>query len=199
MLNQVYELFRRERGGAGEPAFDFVTDVAVDSEVERVLVHGLDVVVFGRNFRDGQSYVYTTLAFASADDLTAVDARDLTGDGKAEILVRGVVRANAGEASHPVTVERHLFLVYEATESGLKRSFAAETGRAIESERVISSVRFLPDSSIELVPGIAVGWTSGTYPFAKDEGPRDGVYPPALPWGGQSQRFVFRGGEFVPQ
>ncbi len=54
LLDRVYALYRKDRGvGGGKPSFDFVTDVAGDRGPERVLVHGKDLLVFGKGFGRG--------------------------------------------------------------------------------------------------------------------------------------------------
>src|SRR5262249_51703301 len=73
LLDRVYALFRQDRKvGIEKPRFDFVTDVAADARPERVLVHGKDLVVFGKGFREGTSYAFTSIGVESSKDV--VDA-----------------------------------------------------------------------------------------------------------------------------
>jgi hypothetical protein len=95
MLDRVYALYRKDRGAGGKPRFDFVTDVIGDSQTERVLIHGKDIVVFGKGFREARSYAFINVGVEDSKDIVHATARDMTGDGKAEILVRGVLRAKA--------------------------------------------------------------------------------------------------------
>jgi hypothetical protein len=201
LQDQVYTLFRTERGHKrAKPAFDFVTNVAGDETTERVLVHGSDLVVFGRKFKQGTSYVYTTIGVKDPADILDVTARDLTGDGHADIVVRAVLRVQASKQMGGKVVTRHALFVYRVTEQGVGRVFAAETGRSLEDDMVLGHVRFIPIGNgldIELMPGRAVGWTQQSYPFPQDNTPYGGLETLALPWSGSTaRRYGFTGSEF---
>jgi hypothetical protein len=202
LLDRVYALFRQDRRvGIEKPRFDFVTDVAADKTPERVLVHGKDIVVFGKAFKEGTSYVFITIGVESPKDVLDATARDLTGDGKAEIIVRGVLHAKASKEMGGKVVDRHALYVYQATEGGIKRIFAAETGRALGDDAIVGGVRFIPKGrgvSLELTAGRAVGWTDKTYPFPVDKLPYGGLEPLLVPWGETtSRRYRFDGSAFV--
>src|SRR5690606_5196374 len=126
--------------GTKAPRFDFVTDVAGDSQMERVLVHDHDVVVFGKGYRGGTSFAFITVGVASAKDVLDVTSRDLTGDGKAEIVVRGVLNAKASKELGGDTVTRHALFVYGVTNEGVQRVFAAETGRTLGENSILGAV-----------------------------------------------------------
>ncbi|MGC4087005.1 MAG: hypothetical protein QM756_03710 [Polyangiaceae bacterium] len=113
LLDRVYALYKKDRGvGGGRPRFDFVTDVAGDSAPERVVVHDKDIVVFGKGFRSGSSYTFITVGVQDPKDILDATARDLTGDGKAEIVLRAVMRAKASKELGGDTIDRHALLVY---------------------------------------------------------------------------------------
>jgi hypothetical protein len=198
LLERVYALYRQERKtGIDKPRFDFVTDVAVDATPERVLVHGKDIVVFGKKFKEGTSYVYTSIGVESPKDIVDVTARDLTGDGKAEILVRAVLHAKASKQLGGDVVDRHAFFVYQVYETAIRRVFAAETGRSVGDNAITEGVRFVPKgrlTDLELAPGRAVGWTEKTYPFPVDRSPYGGLEPLLVPWGDVSvKRYHYDG------
>lgn len=203
LMDRVYELYRSERGAKkAKPRFDFVTNVAGDETVERVVVHGKDIVVFGKKFLQGRSYAYTTIGVERPEDVLQVNTVDLTGDGHAELVVHGVIRAQASKKLGGDVVTRHGMFVYRILESGITRVFAAETGRAVGDNVVLGSVRFVPATAgavrIELHPGRAVGWTEQTYPFPEDRGPYGGLEPLLLPWTEQAPRtYSYSGGKFV--
>lgn len=201
LLDQVYALYRKERGkDKSAPRFDFVTDVAGDGELERVLVHDKDVVVFGKGYRSGRSFAYTEIGLVHPEDVLDVTARDLTGDGKAEIIVRGVKREKAGKELKDEAVTRHVLFVYQISEQGLTRVFAAETGRSMGDKHLLGAVRFTPEArgvAIELLPGRAAGWSEKSYPFPQDQGPVGNLEPLILPWTGGKKRYVFSGSGFV--
>lgn len=186
MLNRVYALYKNEHQmGNAKPRFDFVTDVAADRAPERVLIHDRDVVVFGKHFQDGASYVYLTIGVEDPKDITGATAFDVTGDGKAEVIVYAVLRAKASKNLGGATIERQVMFIYGVRESGIRRLFAAETGRSLGENSVLGRVRFLPGERgrvIELGPGQAVGWQQDSYPFPPDRFPYGGFEPLLLPW-----------------
>ena len=192
LLDRVYALYRKDRGvGGGKPSFDFVTDVAGDRGPERVLVHGKDLVVFGKGFRQGLSYTFITIGVTDAKDILDVTARDLTGDGKAEIIVRAVLHAKASKALGGDMVERRALMIYGIKEDALARVFAAETSRAVGDNEVLGAVAFEPGKrgmDIELRPARALGWTESSYPFPPDSTTAGGLEPLLLPWGAPGKR-----------
>lgn len=203
MQEKLYRLYLKERGlEEAKPRFDFVTDVAEDEELERVLVHEKEVLVFGKAYRRGASYAYIDLGFSSPDDVKDVTARDLTGDGKAEVIVRGVLHAKAGKELEDEEVQRYAVLVYRVRDTGIERIFGAETGRAMGDSRVLGNLSFRPAAQgfdIVISPGRAVGWSQRTYPFDQDEGSAGGLEPLILPWTRGVHRYAFSGGAYSPQ
>jgi hypothetical protein len=207
LLDQVYALYRKERHVTGreKPRFDFAVDLAEDSRKERVLLHGRDLVVFGKGFKGGVGYAFATLEqFADAKDISDVTPRDINGDGKAEIVVRGVIRAPAPkemELKPGVVVERETMLVYSVESQRIARILGVETGRAIGKQRIEGTVALLAGArglDIELRPGRAIGWTERTCPFGQDQGKAGGLEPLLLPWSGVSAaRYRWDGSAYV--
>jgi hypothetical protein len=200
LLDRVYALYKKDRGVSGKPSFDFVTDVAGDRGPERVLVHGKDMVVFGKGFREGLSYAFIAIGVADPKDILDATARDLTGDGKAEIIVRAVLHAKASKALGGDTVDRHALFVYSVQGDGLVRVFAAETGRSLGNNQIIGAVAFSPAKrgvDIELKPSRAIGWTEQTYPFPPDTTTAGGLEPLLLPWSGGSRKYRYDGKAFA--
>lgn len=199
LLDQVYALYRKDRGVKSKtPRFDFVTDVAGGSDTERVLIHERDIVCFGKGFRAGASYVFTTIGVAKPEDIVDVTAADLTGDGKAEILVRALITAKSSKELEEKPVERLVFVVYQVTDDAIRRIFAAETGRRFDGHVLLGGLRFHSEAdqatTIEIVPGRAHGFTAKTYPFPEDTTPTGGFEPLPLPWGsGRLRSYRFDG------
>jgi hypothetical protein len=199
---KVYAQFKKDRGLSGPARFDIQADVAGDRVAERVVFQGRDLMVFGRNYRGGTEYSFLTLPqFAEPADVLEVSARDLTGDGKVEILVRGVQRQPAPPEVGTGTVERELFLVFQVQGDAIKRVFAAETSRALGKKRVFASVALVASGKlvdIELPVARATDWNGKTYPFAPESGPVGGVEQLVLPWSGQkAARFRWNGTAFA--
>jgi len=198
MLDRVYALFKGDRGVSRnkKPSFDFVTDVVEDKQMERVLIHDRDLVVFGKGFKKGLSYTYLTIGVKEAKDILSVTTRDLVGDGKAEILVHAVLNAKASESLGGDIVGRQALFVYKIVGEKLTRIFAAETGRALKGNRILSAVAFIPRGGaldIELRPLRAIGWDQKSYPFPEDRHPAGGLEPLLLPWSTVgSRRYSFQ-------
>ena len=204
LLDRVYALYRQDRKtGAQKPRFDFVADVAGDKAKERVLVHGKDIVVFGKKFKEGTSYAYITIGVEAPADVVDATARDLTGDGKAEVIVRGVLHAKASKQLGGGVVDRHALFVYEVSEGGIRRIFGAETGRSVEDSSIVANLKFVPKErgvSIELSRGKATGWTEQTYPFPVDRTPYGGLEPLIVPWSDPpAKRYRYDGSAFVAE
>jgi hypothetical protein len=201
LLDRVYALYRKDRGvGNSRPRFDFVTDVAGDSSPERVVVHDRDIVVFGKGFRSGTSYAFITVGVSDPKDILDATARDLTGDGKAEIIVRAIMRVKASKELGGDNVDRYAVLVYRIREDRLERVFAAETGRAVGKNEVLGAVAFEPSDRgvrIELRPGHAIGWTEKSYPFPQDTTTAGGLEPLLLPWATTQRSYHFNGTTYV--
>ncbi len=200
-MDRVYALYRADRGvKKTKPSFDFVTNVAGDSTTERVLIHGKDIVAFGKNFKTGSSYVYITVGVKEAKDILSVTARDVTGDGRAEVIVRGVLHAKASDELGGDVVTRHALFIYKIRQSGITRIFAAETGRSLGDKNILGHVKFTPAGAglgIRLQPGRAVGWSEKSYPFPQDRLPYGGLEPLLLPWTDMSARtYAFDGTAF---
>ncbi|HKY40182.1 MAG TPA: hypothetical protein VJN18_29805 [Polyangiaceae bacterium] len=196
LLDRVYALYRKDRGAGGKPRFDFVTDVAGDRGPERIVIHGSDIVVFGKGFREGLSYAFIAVGVKEPQDILDATAHDLTGDGKAEILIRAVLHTKASKALGGDVVSRHALMVYGVQGDGLVRIFGAETGRSLEKNQILGAVAFVPARrgfDIELRPSRAIGWTEQSYPFPPDTTTAGGLEPLLLPWGGGSRKYKFDG------
>jgi hypothetical protein len=202
MQEHVLGLYRRDRKvKAGEkPRFDLATNVAGDAQIERLLVFGRDLVVFGKGFLGGQGYVAVSLGLADPKDVADVTTRDLTGDGRAEIILRGVQRLKAPkELGEKGTVDREVLLVYTVIDDKLIRVFAAETGLAVGDKRITGTIAFLPSTkgmALELGPGHAIGWDEKSYPYKQDTTPVSGIEPLILPWTSSGVRYTWSGSAF---
>ncbi len=199
---RVLDQYRRDHGvpPGATPKVDLQVQVAGDPRPERVLLIGRDIVVFGPGFKDGTGYAFATLQqFAEAADIKDMSARDLTGDGAADLVVRGVRRVTDGKAS----VEIETLFVYEVKDEAIARVFGIETARERKGKRIQGLVQFVPAPGgkafdILSAPGRATGWSAKTYPWAQ-EAPGDGSLEPLLlPWGGTgSVRYTWNGSQFV--
>ena len=202
LQEKVYDMYKHDRGASGRPRFDLAADVSADKQVERILIHDRDVVIFGKGYKGGTGYTFLTLTqFASPSDIIDLTAKDLTADGKAEIIIKGVMHAAAPKEAGGGTVDREVVIVFQMQGDVLKRVFAAETGRSMGKKRVSGSLQFLNGSKgmdIEIAPGKATEWTDKTYPFNQDNGAVGGFEPLLLPWSGaRAMRYRWNGTAFI--
>ena len=168
-----------------------------DARPERVVVIGKDLVVLGPGYKGGSQYAFARLSdFATPDDITEVTARDITGDGLAEIVVRGKVKLSP-------TVDSEVMLVYGAAGERVVRLLAIETAREVAGGRIQGLVQFVPSKTrgfeIDVRPGMARGLTEKSCPFSEGEVTAQGV-PVLLPWGKtKAVRMVWNGTAFTKQ
>src|SRR4029079_1820054 len=133
---QVMELYLRDQSvpAGTKPRFDIEVHVDGDARPERVALIGRDIVVLGPGFKSGTGYARMSLTqFEDDKDLSEMTARDVTGDGAAELVVRGVRRAK-GPAGEGVDVDG--LFIYTVKGANITRVFAIETGREMGPKRV---------------------------------------------------------------
>ncbi len=201
-----FALYRQDHGvSCGQSRrIDLQVNVANDARPERVVLIGRDIVVLGPGFKNGTGYAMLTLAqFASDDDVKDLSVRDLTGDGAADLVVRGVRRVSAAGSHDPVETES--IFVYELDGETITRIFAIETGREQKKKRIQGLVQFVPSDDhksfeIDVRPGIARGWTKKTYPWAQEQpGGQIGSRSCCRGEGSHSLRYAWDGAKFAPE
>jgi len=200
---QLLDQYKRDKGlpDDAKPRFNLEVQVEGDGRPERIVLMGRDLVVFGPGFRGGTQYATLTLQqFADPADIREVTARDLTGDGGADLVVRGTRHVTPPGASEPVDVDA--MFVYEVKQGQIARIFAIETAREQGQKRVQGLVQLIParggkSFEIDVRPGIAKGWTEKTYPWPQEQ-PGGAIEPLLLPWGGiPSLRYTWNGSQFT--
>ena len=197
-LEQVYRHYKKQKGVTGRARFDLSGNFAADRRKERVVVHGRDLVVFGPGFRGGGGYSVASLAVFEKDrDVKSVEAKDVTGDGRQEIVVHGELRSPLPSDIGEGTMRRKVVMVYKIKGTLFERIFAAEISRKIDGKSITASVAF-KRGEIVLKPGRASGYTERTYPWAQKTTPSDSFEPLLLPWGGVDRvRLRYDGSTFV--
>jgi len=202
LSHQVMALYLKDQSvpAGTKPRFDIEVNVDGDARPERVSLVGRDIVVFGPGFKSGSGYARISLAqFTDDKDVSEMTARDVTGDGTAELVVRGVrhVTTPAGE-----NVSVDCLFIYQVKGGVIARVFAIETGRELAGKRVQGLVQFVPAKGgkgfdVDVRPGVARGWTDKTYPWPQDK-PGSAAEPLLLPWGGiASLRYAWNGTQFA--
>lgn len=196
---RVYDQYLADQKVAAgtKPKVDLKVQVNGDARPERVVVIGKDLVVLGPGYKGGSQYAFARLSdFTTPDDITEVTARDITGDGLAEIVVRGKVKLSP-------TVDSEVMLVYGAAGDRVVRLLAIETAREVAGGRIQGLVQFVPSKTrgfeIDVRPGMARGLTEKNCPFSEGEVTAQGV-PVLLPWGkAKAVRMVWNGSAFTKQ
>lgn len=202
MSKQVLDAYMHDAGIAAgtKPKFDLAVNVDGDTKPERVALFGRDLVVMGPGFKGGTGYSRLSLSqFTEDKDVSELTARDMDGDGAAELVVRGQRHVKAGDQ----TVDVDAQFIYQVKGGNLARVFSIETGRESGGKRVQGQVQFVPAKKgkgfdILVSPGKAVGWTKDTYPWPQEK-PGGPIEPLLLPWGGvASMRYAWNGTAFAP-
>ncbi|MEO0323336.1 MAG: hypothetical protein AAF447_10295 [Myxococcota bacterium] len=171
------------------PRFAREVDVTGDRRRERVFVLGRALVVLGPGFREGRGYLYYELPVAESGDLRSLESVDLTGDGKAELLLRAVQSVE--------DVERELLLVHRfANDGSFSRLLSAEVARRQGERRIVNDVRPLR-RGLEFRPGRARGWDAESWPWAREAAAPGAPLPLLLPWADGPRRMRWEGSRFV--
>jgi hypothetical protein len=200
--HQVMDAYYKDQSIAPgtKPRFDIEVHVDGDGRPERVALVGRDIVVLGPGFKSGTGYARMSLTqFADDKDVSELTARDVTGDGAAELVVRGVrhVTTPAGDR-----VDVQALFIYQVKSGAIARVFSVETSREQSGKRVQALVQFVPSKTgkgfdVDVRPGVARGWTEKTYPWPQDK-PGGSIEPLLLPWGGiSSLRYAWNGTQFA--
>ena len=202
LSRQVMDLYLKDQSvpPGTKPRFDIEVHVDGDARPERVSLIGRDIVVLGPGFKNGSGYARISLTqFTDDKDVSEMTARDVTGDGAAELVVRGVRRMTT-PAGENVGVD--CLFIYQVKGGAIARVFAIETGRELAGKRVQGLVQFVPAKGgkgfeVDVRPGVARGWTDKTYPWPQDK-TGGAVEPLLLPWGGvPSLRYTWNGTQFA--
>jgi hypothetical protein len=155
---------------------------------------GQDLVLHGPAIAGGRQYVRLSLPVGKPEEVLAIEARDVTGEGDDDLIVR-IARDLRVEGQEGAVRSEHL-VVYAVGSSTIARVFAAEVARQLGDKRVESAVRFAP-KTIELGAGSAKGWTEGTYGWAQEQ-PGGSLEPLVLPWSSLGKlRYEWQGERFV--
>lgn len=172
-----------------QPRFDARADVAGDALEERVLVVDKFVLVYGKHFKDGQSYAFFALPFSVGGGLVAAELIDLTGDGHAELLTR-VRQSNALGARAIASV---LALNEEGIAPLLSLELKKET-RAGFIENELSIDKKARPRTLSLSVGRSQGLNAENF----RENPASDAVPILLPWGEiEAQSYAFQDGKFT--
>lgn len=154
-----------------EPFMDRSANFAGDAQLERLVVLPHYVLAMGPGIAGGTRYAFFEFPMRSRDDVLEVTARDLTGDGRQELILRLRVENNG--------MTRELLYVYGAPSGDhLERLFAQELRRTQGNNDVQNRATYENGGRIRVTFQSAAGFTQANYPRVVE----NGVNPPLLPW-----------------
>ena len=163
------------------PDKDRVADVAGDALKERILVYGQLLVVLGPHFRDGTQFDWLDLGA----ELVRLDIKDVTGDGKDDLLVLRRKTSDDG-------VTREAFEVLTLTGSAPAPVFSHEVRLARGGNEVSDSVH-AGSKTIDVASEKVVGWDEKSF----DVEASAAIDPIVLPWSTPStETYHFDGKKF---
>lgn len=170
------ESFMSTRGITATPRFNLRGDVAGDRRPEQVAIVDVNMVVLGPGYRGGQSYSFVQLPVTRSSDVISAELSDVTGDGKAELLVKLRQQNDLGA--------RDLLQVFDFSADPPRSVFNLEVRRQTRDGELEVAVdvkrgkRGKPPT-IEVNAGQARGLSAANFRSAQEAG----VEPPLLPWG----------------
>jgi hypothetical protein len=171
------------------PRFDERANVAGDALDERVVIVDKYVLVYGKHFKDGQSYSFFALPYSVGGGLVSAELIDLTEDGRAELLAR-VRQSNDLGA-------RVLALVLSLGEESIAPLFSVELKKETRDGFIENELRLdtkTHPKQLLLSLGRAQGLSQENY----RESPATDATPILLPWGPiEASSYAFQAGKFV--
>jgi hypothetical protein len=167
---------------ADPPKADLLADIAGDGMKERVAVWGTYLAILGPSYRGGREYFYRDLG----GELGHLEARDVTGRGKADLVLRRRVDVEGST--------REWFEVWSVlTGDEPTVVFGQEISISKDGKRLVNAIR-VSSKQIQVTAEPASGWDAASY----REPTIDGIEPILLPWGPtKSQTFRFDGSRFT--
>jgi hypothetical protein len=199
----VLRIFRQQHGVAEgtRPRVSLQANVAGDASLEVVEVYGHTLVAAGPRFQNGRSYYSVELPTDSDEGFLGMDLRDVTGDGRAEAIVRVRRAGQAQVRGQVLSAVKEYLMAYSMDDAHRGRVFAAEVARRVGNDALANVVQPIAQGRNDVVvigAGTATGgWSAQSYPF--HDVPTPGIAPILLPWGPVS-RVVYRwnGSELAP-
>lgn len=158
-----------------QPAREAYGDITGDDQVERVALYGHFLSIAGFGYKGGKQFYFSELDVGSADRIRRLELRDLSGDGKAEIILE--------KRLGPSDSYREVLEVLSVGQDGAPVSvFAHEVTLVTPEGSIQNEVKFAgtgPSATITIAQGKAKGFDPGTFREPVIGG---GITPALLPW-----------------
>ena len=167
------------------PDQDLTVDIAGDGLKERVLLYGPLLVALGPHYRDGKAFDWLDLGAR----VVHLDVRDVTGDGKDDLLILRQVTTTDG-------ITREAFEILSFAGGAPASVFAHEVRIARDGEhgrREVVDFVHAGKGVVDVGPEKATGWDASSF----DVEPAASMDPILLPWAGTSESYRFDGKKFV--
>jgi len=168
------EFLKDVKISADSVKLDYV-DMAMGKELELLAKGGPFIGVMGPGFMSGSSYAYIKLPVVDGSDVLALEAKDVTGDSKADLVIRYREKNNLGS--------RVVLAVYAFIASEIQKVLAQEIEISQKDKSIGCKAELLPDGPggsmmVLVTPGKAKGWTESSYKNV----PEYGTGPVLPPW-----------------
>lgn len=166
------------------------SDIWFDKAVSLGKKQGGRLVLAGRDLAIlGDGFVYIELPIKSRADVKDARLVDLAGDGRQALALRYVERGDGGA--------REVLAIYRpASDSEIRRVFAAEVGKSTPAGHVEDKVAFVKRgraTDVVIDAGQAQGLNAATFA----EAPAEDMIPILLPWSSDKHaRYEFVGDEY---
>jgi hypothetical protein len=165
--------FRQAQGyTTAEPFLDRSANIAGDAPLERVVLFARYLVAAGPGIAGGNRYAFLEHPVRTADDLVDVAMRDVTGDGRMDVLLRARVTSS--------NMTREVLYVYGAPNGAdqLEQLFAHELSRSAAGNRVVNRATYEQGPRIRVTFASNEGFTPQNFPRLQE----NGVLLPMLQW-----------------
>lgn len=173
--SDLIALFARQHNFASSDSLlDRSVNIAGDAGIERIVVFQGYAVAAGPGISGGARFAYVQFPQRQREDLIEPAVRDVTGDGRQDLILRW-------RSTEPGGLVRELLTVYGAPNGSeqLGQLFAAETARTLGARRVASRATYEGSNAIRFTLDGGTGFTPQNYPHLVE----NGVIPVLTPWG----------------
>lgn len=157
-----------------KPHIDIYADLAGDERKERISVFGKFFTICGPGYRSGHQFFWRD----SGAEIVSVEARDVTGRGKDDLVVRK--RVDAPSSSHDI-LEVWALVPGDEPVTLFSQQIAVV---AKDGKRKVTNSARISSKEIEVATEPAIGWDAASF---KEIVPSD-IEPILLPWGAVKSR-----------
>jgi hypothetical protein len=184
--------FKQQQGiPAGvQPSQTLRANIALGPQPELIEAYGRVLMFSGPEIGEGNGFMAYATPAKEPRDLIEVRGVDVTGDQRAELLLRVRQPLSAD-------VDRELLVVLMADPQGRFVRIGLFEVTRNQGARSIENQYSAKNGTLTIAPGGARTWTKDSYPFADEAS--GGASKLLLPWKDQSVRYRFVNGALQPE